>query len=392
MTFDKAFFDAGVNRVGTDCEKWDGMFETHGTNDLIPMWVADMDFPSAPAIYEALNGVLSWRTWGYTMSGRQDAEALAGYWQRRHGVSIDPDHVIISPCVVTGMKLAVRAATNPGDGVLITTPVYGPFYMSIKDNDRKTVEVPLVVGEDGRYNINLPEMEARLKDGSAKAVMLCSPHNPCGRAWRKEEMQAVADLCMKYGIPLIVDEIHADFVFAPNCHHSVLSLDRLPEKTVMLCAASKTYNVAGLEQSAIVCANDDLRAAIAKDMNAAGVKGGNCFALAATRAAYTSCDEWLDGLKEYLIANRDFVYEYVKANMPKIKVTPLDATYLMCLDCRALSLEQQEMMDRIIAAGVKVNDGLFFGELGRGHVRLNIGCPRAQLEAALEKLGTVLGK
>ena len=204
-------------------------------------------------------------------------------------------------------------------------------------------------------------------------------------------MQTVADLCIKYDLPLIVDEIHADFVFAPNRHHSVLSMERLPQKTIMMCAASKTFNVAGLEQSAIICANDELRAAIARDMDAAGVKGGNCFALAATRAAYTSCDEWLDGLKAYLIGNRDFVYEYVKTNMPRIKVTPLDATYLMWLDCRALGMEQQALIDAILAAGDKVNDGCFFGELGRGFIRLNIGCPKAQVKAALDRLMKVLG-
>ncbi len=391
MKFDKAYFDAGVSRVGSECAKWDGMFDEHGDRDMIPMWVADMDFPSPPAVYEALEGVLNRRTWGYTLSGKPDAEALCAYWQRRHGTVINPDHVIISPCVVTGMKLAVRAATKPGEGVLITTPVYGPFYMSIKSNDRATVEVPLVVGGDGRYNMDFAGMEEKMADGSAKAVMLCSPHNPCGRAWSKEEMQTVADLCIKYDIPLIVDEIHADFVFAPGKHHSVLTMDRLPKKTIMMCAASKTYNVAGLEQSAIICADDELRAAIAKDMDAAGVKGGNCFALAATRAAYTGCDAWLDGLKAYLMDNRDFVYEYVKANMPKIRVTPLDATYLMWLDCSALGLEQQELMNAILAAGVKVNDGLFFGELGRGFIRLNIGCPKAQLEAALDRLKKVLG-
>ena len=391
MAFDKAFFDAGVSRIGTDCAKWDGMFAEYGDKNMLPMWVADMDFPSPPAVYEALEGVLNWRTWGYTMSGKPDAEALCAYWQRRQDVTINPDHVIISPCVVTGMKLAIRATTKPGDGVLITTPVYGPFYASIKDNDRVCVEVPMVVGEDGRYNMDYAAMEAKMADGSAKAAMLCSPHNPCGRAWSAEEMQKVVDLCKKYDLPLIVDEIHADFVFAPGKHVSVLALSNLPEKTIMFCAASKTYNVAGLEQSAIISDNDEVRAAIAKDMNAAGVKGGNCFALAATRAAYTSCDEWLDGLKAYLMDNRDFVYEYVKNNMPKIKVTPLDATYLMWLDCSALGMEQQALIDAIAKAGVKVNDGLFFGELGRGFIRLNIGCPKAQLEEALDRIKTVLG-
>lgn len=391
MTFDKAYFDAGVRRIGTDCEKWDGMFKTHGSTDMIPMWVADMDFPSPPAVYDALEGVLNWRTWGYTMSGEADAQALSAYWQRCHGVTINPAHVILSPCVVTGMKLAIRATTKPGDGVLITTPVYGPFYMSIQDNDRVVVEAPLMVDADGRYQMDLALMEEKLADGSAKAVMLCSPHNPCGRAWERETMQAVADLCIRYGAPLIVDEIHADFVFDPNAHHSVLSMECLPEKTIMFCAASKTYNVAGLELSAIICPDDELRAAIHKDMNAAGIKAGNCFALAATRAAYTDCDAWLDGLKAYLMENRDFVYAYVRENMPKVRVTPLDATYLMWLDCRALGMEQQALVDAILAAGVKVNDGTFFGERGRGFLRLNIGCPRAQLEAALERMKTVLG-
>jgi len=190
---------------------------------------------------------------------------------------------------------------------------------------------------------------------------------------------------------MVCDEIHADFVYAPGKHHSIMTIEGAAEHAVMLCAASKTFNVAGLQQSAIVCKNEAWRKAIAGEMENGGVKSGNAFALAATRAAYTDCDEWLDGLKAYLMDNRDFTAEYIAKNMPKVKVSPLEATYLMWLDCRALGMEQSELLDQIAAAHVKVNDGTFFGELGRGFVRLNIACPRAQLEKALEAMKTVLG-
>ncbi len=385
--FDKAYFDAGIPRVGTNCEKWDGMAARCGDPEMIPMWVADMDFPSPPAIAQALARVAAQGTWGYTISGEADAKALCAYWARRHGVTIAPEAVTMGPCVVTGLKLCVRALTKPGDGVLITTPVYGPFYAAIRSNGRAVVESPLEQGEDGVWRMNLKDMEAKLASGEAKAVMLCSPHNPCGRAWTREELEGAARLCEAYGAPLVVDEIHADFVLPPREHVSILSVAK---DAVMLCAASKTFNVAGLQQSAYVCRNEAIRKAIRDEMNAAGVVSGNAFALAATRAAYTDCDAWLDGLLDYLAGNRDAVAEFAKARMPKVRVTPLEATYLMWLDCRALGLEQEELLSRLSAAHVCVTDGLFFGEGGRGFIRLNIGCPRAQLERALEQMAAVL--
>lgn len=391
MKFDTAYFDAGISRVGTECEKWDGMIASTGDASMIPMWVADMDFPSPPAVQQALAGVLARGTWGYTVSGDADKAALCGYWARRHGVEIPTDAVVMSPCVVTGLKLALRAVTNAGDGVLINPPVYGPFFASVKANDRKVVESPLVRDAAGRYTMNLPEMEEKLASGEAKAVMLCSPHNPCGRVWSVQELTAVVDMCRRHGAALVCDEIHADFVYAPEKHTCILSIPGADEVAVMLCAASKTFNVAGLQQSAIVCENETVRKAIEADMAASGVKTGNAFALAATRAAYTDCDAWLDGLIAYLAGSRDLVMDYVKAHMPRIRVTPLEATYLMWLDCSALDLSQEELMERILAAHVKVNDGLFFGEAGRGFIRLNIGCPRSQILEALKRLETVLG-
>ena len=391
MRFDTAYFDAGIRRVGTECEKWDGMIAETGDETMIPMWVADMDFPSPPAIRDALAGVLARGTWGYTVSGDADRQALCDYWARRHSVTIERESVLLSPCVVTGLKLALRVVTKPGDGVLINPPVYGPFFMSIRSNGRKVVESPLVCDGDGRYTMDLADMEGKLASGEAKAVMLCSPHNPCGRAWSEEELTAVVALCRRYGAPIVCDEIHADFVYAPNTHHSILTIPGAREIAVMLCAASKTFNVAGLEQSAIVCCNEAVRKAIAEDMAASGVKAGNAFALAATRAAYTGCDAWLDGLMDYLAGSRDMVAAFVAERMPRVRLTPLEATYLMWLDCSALGFTQDELLARIRAAHVKVNDGLFFGEQGRGFIRLNIGCPRSQILEALERLATVLG-
>ena len=269
MTFDKAYFDAGVSRIGTNCVKWDGMLEENKDPDMIPMWVADMDFPSPPAVAQALAKVAAQGTWGYTHAGEKDARALSDYWKRRHQVAIDPQSVLILPCVVSGLRMCVRALTEPNDGVLIFTPIYGPFYAAITESGRKVVASPLERDEKGRYTLNLADAEGKLPSREAKMVMMCSPHNPCGRAWSEKELADVAALCYKYGVPLACDEIHADFVYQPAEHHCMLDAPHAREFAVMLCAASKTYNVAGAhpqgnhrlrrDERQCVCAGGDPR-------------------------------------------------------------------------------------------------------------------------------------
>ncbi|MFR2019327.1 MAG: MalY/PatB family protein [Christensenellales bacterium] len=261
MEFDSSFFDAGLERRHTDCEKWDGMVDEYHDPEMIPMWVADMDFRSAPAIADAVKRVAEQGTWGYTLSGEQDARALCDYWKRRHGVGFEPKDVQMGPCVVSELRLCVRALTEPGDGVLIFTPVYGPFYASITESGRRVVGSAMLRDEHGRYTLNLADAEGKLAAREAKMVMFCSPHNPCGRAWTEEELAGVVNLCYKYGVPLVCDEIHADFVYAPNAHHSILNLPHADELAVMLCAASKTFNVAGLQQASLVCKNERMREA-----------------------------------------------------------------------------------------------------------------------------------
>ena len=387
--FDEAYFDAGVIRTGTDCVKWDEMRRDSGDPDMIPMWVADMDFQSPPAVQEAVKKMAAQGTWGYMHPQAKDAEALCAFWARRHGTEILPEQVVMSPCVVTGMHVALRALTRPGDGVLIHPPVYGPFAASIADTGRRLVESPLFQDADGVWRMDFSDMEARLAGGGVAAVLFCSPHNPCGRCWTKEELSELAALCRRYGAALISDEIHADFVYAPNRHTCMLNVPG-GEDAVMLCAASKTFNIAGLQQSAIVCRDEEKRRAIEREVASSGVHSGNAFALAGTRAAYTEGDAWLDGLIPYLRENRDEAMAFAEKHWPRVKITPLQATYLMWLDCRALGLPQEELLSRVKAAHVMMNDGLFFGEAGRGFLRMNIGCPRAQLRAALSNLKDVL--
>lgn len=392
MKFDKSYFDRGLERRGTECVKWDAMMDQHGDPDMIPMWVADMDFESAPAIQAAISRVAGQGTWGYTRNGDKDAEALCSFWARRHGVRFEKENVLISPCVVSGMRIAVQALTEPGDGVLIHTPIYGPFFESVRGSGRLVVETPLISDENGRYTISFVEMEEKLASGEARAVMFCSPHNPCGRVWTHEELEQVVALCRKYKAPLICDEIHADFVYAPGRHVSLMSLVGPEDTAVMLCAASKTFNVAGLQQSSMVSRNPEVLEKLKAQRDRSGVTFGNPFALAATRAAYTECDDWLDGLIAYLADNRDFVMQHAANVWPGIRVTPLEGTYLMWLDCRALGLEQKALIEAVQAAHVCVTDGLFFGSRGEGFIRLNIGCPRSQVEAALHQLDTIFAK
>ncbi|MBR3764830.1 MAG: aminotransferase class I/II-fold pyridoxal phosphate-dependent enzyme, partial [Clostridia bacterium] len=296
MKFDHEYFDAGLHRMGTRCEKWDEARREHG-DDVLPLWVADMDFPSPPAVQEAILRRAGHPTFGYTAEMADDAAALAGFWYRRHGLTVIPDTLTMLPCVVTGLKLAILALTQPGDGVIIQSPVYGPFRMSVAATGRTLMDAPLLRQEDGSYSMDLTAVEARLQEG-AKLMMLCNPHNPVSRAWTREELTALIALLKRYNVPLVSDEIHADFVYAPNKFVPVLSITE--DNVLSLCAASKTFNLAGLMQAECICPDDAMRAALRREMDKAGVRSGNIFAMEATRAAYMHGDAWLDGLMAYL--------------------------------------------------------------------------------------------
>ena len=388
MTFDQAYFDRGIDRRNTGCEKWDDRSVMNEGG--IPLWVADMDFPCAPAITDALQARAAHPCFGYSTSDPEGDEALAAFWKRRHGLAVDPRDILMLPCVVTGLKACVRAFTKPGDGVAIFTPVYGPFYASIRLNGRKVVSVPLLREEDtGRYQMNLAGMEDALRAG-AKLIMLCSPHNPVSRLWSREELAALCGLAKRWDVPIVCDEIHADFVYKPGVFTSLLSIPEGAERTVMLCSASKTFNIAGLLQAAAVSPNKDLLSAIRADLSAAGVMSGNIFAMAAAKAAYTACDEWLDGLVSYLDGSRSLIKALAAQYLPRAVMTPVEATFLAWLDLRAYGKTCAQIAEKCKAGGVALTSGTFFGEEGEGFMRVNFACPRAMLSEGMKRFGQIM--
>lgn len=255
MRFDKEYFDAGILRKGTGSRKWDD--ENACPGDCVPLWVADMDFPCAPAIVEAVQKRAEHPCFGYNADDQQGTEALCAYWQQRHGVTFAPENTALLPCVVTGLRIAVQAYTREDDAVAIFSPVYGPFAASIKVNGRRVAAVPLILGENGRYEMNLPGLEETFRNG-ARMLMLCNPHNPVSRLWSREELESVCRLAAKYDAVIVSDEIHADFVYRPGQFVSMLSLPEARERTLMLCAATKTFNLAGLQQASAVSYSKEL--------------------------------------------------------------------------------------------------------------------------------------
>ena len=388
MKFDEAYFDQIIDRRHTECEKWDDRSVMN--EDGVPLWVADMDFACAPAILDALQERAKHPCFGYNTGSPEDENALISFWQRRHGLDILPGETQMLPCVITGLKTCVRVLTREGDGVAIVTPVYGPFYESIKSNCRRVMPVSLIRDENTlRYSMDLAGMEQALRDG-AKLMMLCSPHNPVSRLWSAEELTALCRLAEQYDVPIVCDEIHADFVYRPGEFVSILRIPEGKKRAVMLCSASKTFNVAGLQQAAMVCKNPDMLGSLRGEMRAAGVTCGNTFALLAARAAYTACDDWLDGLLAYLDGSRKLLKDWMQLYVPKAQISPVEATYLAWADLRAYGLSCEEIAQKCKDHGVALTGGTFFGAEGEGFMRVNFACPRAQLLEGIKRLGAAL--
>ncbi|MDR3050513.1 MAG: PatB family C-S lyase [Oscillospiraceae bacterium] len=389
FTYDAAFFDAGIDRTGTDCEKWDEMQARHGS-DVLPMWVADMDFRSPLEVQRALADRAAHGTYGYPTRVPQDAGAVVDYWARRHGLAFAAQDVLMLPCVVAGLNVAVRALTTPRQSVIIQPPVYGPFFHAAEPNGRALLKNPLREDDDHRWHMDLEGLEDCLRLGG-KLLLLCSPHNPVSRAWTRQELSDTLALCARYDACIVTDEIHADFVYPDRVHVPLLSLPGAADRVVMLCAASKTFNIAGLRQASCITLNPDLGRRMAETTAASGAVCGNAFALVGTRAAYAYGDAWLDALRAYLLESRRIAMDFFARRLPHIPVSPLEATYLMWLDCRALGLDDAELTRRTVQmARVALSGGGSFGQEGQGFLRLNIGCPHSQLQEALDRLAIAL--
>ena len=386
MKLDQSYFDAVIDRAGTACEKWDGRAEVFGRANVIPLWVADMDFACAPEIVEALKARAAHPIYGYTQDEPENRMAEVRFLQRRFGLTVEPDWILQSPSVVDSMLFSLYALTREGERVLIQPPVYGPFRETILRAGREVAESPLLETDEG-WKMDFDGLEAAFQSG-VKCMFFCSPHNPVGRVWTREELERLVALAEKYQVMIVADEIHAAFAFAPHVHTPLLTLT---SRAVMLTSATKAFNIAGLRQSSVIVPDGDVRARLAREMHRVNADNPNLFAMVAQRAAYEHGDAWLDGCVDYIRENRDLVYDFIGARLPEIGLKPLEGTYLVWLDMRATGVEHEAMFRRLIdVGGVGLNSGLFFGERGRGFFRLNLATQRKNVQAGLEGIERAL--
>ena len=378
-------FDALVERRGTNCVKWDSLEKRYGEKDLLPFWVADMDFPVADPIQKAIRDRIQHNVYGYTEVAPSVYEAIEAWTQGRYGWSIEPEWVSFTTGVVNALNLLVTSYTNPGDKIIVQPPVYAPFFNSILNNGRQVVYNPLVATSEG-YKMDLDDLERKI-DGRTGMLILCNPHNPVGRVWTKSELEELAEICLRHGVLVVSDEIHADFVYSGHKHIPMASLSpEVAENTITCMAPSKTFNLAGLATSFVVISNQRRRQTFLNTLQNVGVST-TFMGIIALEAAYRHGAAWLDELLGYLEGNRDFLVDFLEERLPMIKMTRPEGTYLTWLDCRGLGMECQNLQDFFIhKAKVVVNDGQWFGPNGGGFVRFNIGCPRPLLLRGLTRI------
>lgn len=379
-------FDTLPNRRETESVKW----RLFGDENTLPMWVADMDFRSPPAVIKALRERVDHGVFGYALPLDGLKESIVDWLITRHNWEVSPEHLVLIPGVVGGFNLAAHTVANVGDGVVVQTPNYGPFFGVAKNANLVQQETQLLQDEDGQYSIDYDAFEAALT-GRSRIFMLCNPQNPTGRVFRRDELEKMAEICLQNDIIICSDEIHSDLVFSGHPHIPIASLSpEVAEKTITLIAPSKTFNIAGLSASIAIIPNDDLR--VKYERSTKGLLGHvNLLGMIAARAAYQDGAPWLDALLKYLENNRDYLVEYVNNQLPGLKMTVPEGTYLGWIDCRGAGIEEEAAEFFKKEANVLVNGGAWFGKGGEGFIRINFGCPRSMLVEALDKMKAVLG-
>ena len=380
-------FDRVIDRRGTGCIKYDFAVENGKPADVLPLWVADMDFQAPPGVLEALHGRVEHGIFGY--SGAKDGyyKAAADWFERRFGWRPESNWLVMTPGVVFALAMAVRALTEPGEAVLVQPPVYYPFYQVIRNNGRRVVENPLVL-RDGRYGIDFEGFEAAIVESGAKLFMLCSPHNPVGRVWTAEELRRMGDICLRHGVRVVSDEIHCDFTYPGHPHTPLLAaVPGLRDRAVVCTAPSKTFNLAGLQASNVWIPGEETRGRFEAELSATGYFQLNGLGMAACEAAYRTGGPWLDQLLDYLRGNLDFLRAFLRENLPGIRLIEPEGTYLAWLDCGGLGLDADALEDLIVnRARLWLDAGAIFGTGGQGFQRVVLACPRATLREALDRL------
>lgn len=380
-------FDTVIGRRNTKCLKYDFAKKRGMPEDVLPMWVADMDFKTSSYVEDALAEWAEHGIFGYSEVQTPYFEAVRNWMKERHGWEPQEKWLIKTPGVVFALAMAVRAYTGPGDAVLIQQPVYYPFSEVIRDNGRKVVSSDLYLGGDNKYHIDFEDFERKIKEERVRLFLLCSPHNPVGRVWTLEELSRLGELCVRHGVTVVSDEIHHDFIFQGE-HHVFAGLKKELEEISIICTSpSKTFNLAGMMLSNIFIPNHTLRRKFRRELDAAGISQLGIMGLAACEAAYSKGGEWYQAMMAYVKDNITYTRQYVKEYLLGVALVEQEATYLVWLDCRGLGLDAEELDRRIIhRAKLWLDSGKIFGECGRGFQRINVACPRSVLKEALQKL------
>lgn len=377
------YFDTVVPRRGTNSYKWD----TPEGDDVLPMWVADMDFRTAPAVIEAVQRHAAHGIFGYTKVPEAYYEAVARWFESRHRWRIDPEWMIYTTGVVPALSAIIQALTKPGDKVIVQTPAYNCFYSSIR-NSRCMLSANNLNGKDGRYTIDFADLEAKAADPQAKLLLLCNPHNPTGRVWTPAELRCIGEICLRHGVFVVADEIHCELTYEGHDYTPFASLsEEFRQHSATCLSPSKAFNLAGLQIANIVVPDEDIRRRIDRAINVNEACDVNPFGVEATIAAYNEGAEWLDALRVYLWENFRSLQTYLAEHLPQLVIVPLEGTYLAWIDCRSTGMSSERISERLLDEGrLMVNPGTMYGPGGEGFIRLNFACPQSVLADGLDRL------
>ncbi len=384
-------FDKVENRRNTRSLKYDFAVKRGKPEDVLPLWVADMDFKTSSYIEDALVERAREAIFGYSDVQSEYHEIVNSWMIKHHNWNTKEEWLIKTPGVVFALAMAVKAYTNIGDKILVQYPRYYPFSETIEDNGRRVVSSDLYLGEDNRYHIDFEDFESKIRDNNIKLFFLCNPHNPVGRVWTREELTRIGDICVKYGVTVVSDEIHSDFVFKGE-HTVFANIKKEFEDITITCTSpSKTFNLASMLISNIFIANDNLRYRFKREVDAAGISQLSVLGLVATEAAYSQGEEWYQAVKNYIGENIEYTRKFVQENLPCVSMIDTEGTYLLWLDFRGTEISAHDLNDRIInEAKLWLDDGRIFGSQGEGFQRINVACPRVILEEALNRIKNVL--
>ena len=375
-------FDEYIDRRGTDSIKW----EAAGAA-VVPMWIADMDFKTAPVVQDAINARAAHGVFGYTQTPGRFFDAIVNWWQKRHGCTLQRDWIRPVTGVIPALSATIRALTSAGDKVLVQPPVYNHFYIAIEHCNRQVVENNLLF-TDGRYGIDFADLEAKAADPTVKLLMLCNPHNPAGRVWTVDELTRIGEICVRHDVLVLSDEIHSDLVYHDHKHIPFCSLTNVDGlRSVTVCSPSKTFNLAGLQVGYLFSEQPEIMKPIRKVLAAQEMELLNPFAIEALIAAYEHGEEWLESLITYLGGNFAYLTDFCAQYLPQINVVPLEATYLAWLDCRSIVTSSANFAEKLKdTEKVWLNPGTMYGDAGEGFLRINIACPRPLLNEGLTRL------